>query len=235
MSDARAVLRAAGLAPKRSFGQNFLVSTHAVDAIAEACIPHVDVGRARVLELGAGTGTLTRASPNTSVSSFSALGANQPLPAPGGNYCFSNPTSDPQCAGATAPVCDPATGFCNGCTGPFGGATARPCPAPLDPVCAATGACNPCNGDFGTGSASACQLTGAPYCFLTGATAGSCGTCTTNADCAGTGHGGTLCNVASGTCGTACMDDTQCKATEWCAGTPGICIPKTLNGEHVPS
>ena len=61
MTDARAVLRRTGLAPKRSFGQNFLVSQHAVDAIAEACIPASEVGRARVLELGAGTGVLTRA------------------------------------------------------------------------------------------------------------------------------------------------------------------------------
>ncbi|CAN5924283.1 16S rRNA (adenine(1518)-N(6)/adenine(1519)-N(6))-dimethyltransferaseRsmA [soil metagenome] len=61
MSDARAVLRAAGLQPKRSFGQNFLVSPHAVEAIAEACVPAGEVGRARVLELGAGTGVLTRA------------------------------------------------------------------------------------------------------------------------------------------------------------------------------
>ena len=61
MSDARAVLRRTGLQPKRSFGQNFLVSPHAVEAIAEACIPESEVGRARVLELGAGTGTLTRA------------------------------------------------------------------------------------------------------------------------------------------------------------------------------
>jgi 16S rRNA (adenine1518-N6/adenine1519-N6)-dimethyltransferase len=61
VSDARAVLRRSGLQPKRSFGQNFLVSPHAVEAIAEACIPQSDVGRARVLELGAGTGTLTRA------------------------------------------------------------------------------------------------------------------------------------------------------------------------------
>ena len=162
-----------------------------------------------------------------------AAGANQPLPAPGGNFCFSNPTSDPQCANPS-PVCDPTTGFCNKCTGPFGGGTAHACALPLDPVCAANGACNPCDGDFGTGSMSACQLTGAPYCFLTGATAGSCGTCTSNADCTGAGHGGTLCNVPSGTCGTACTDDSQCKGTEWCAGTPGICIPKTLNGEHVP-
>jgi len=61
MSDARAVLRAAGLSPKRSFGQNFLVSPHTVEAIAAACIPDGDLGRARALELGAGTGVLTRA------------------------------------------------------------------------------------------------------------------------------------------------------------------------------
>lgn len=61
MSDARAVLRRAGLAPKRSFGQNFLVSPHTVEAIAKACIPDGDVSRARVLELGGGTGVLSRA------------------------------------------------------------------------------------------------------------------------------------------------------------------------------
>ncbi len=60
-SDARAVLRRTGLVPKKSFGQNFLVSQHTVDAIAAACIPDSEVGRARVLELGAGTGALTRA------------------------------------------------------------------------------------------------------------------------------------------------------------------------------
>lgn len=61
MTDARAVLKRTGLAPKRSFGQNFLVSPRAVEAIARACIPDAEVGRARVLELGAGTGVLTRA------------------------------------------------------------------------------------------------------------------------------------------------------------------------------
>ena len=59
--DARAVLRRSGLSPKKGFGQNFLVSQHTVDAIAAACIPDSEVGRARVLELGAGTGALTRA------------------------------------------------------------------------------------------------------------------------------------------------------------------------------
>jgi 16S rRNA (adenine1518-N6/adenine1519-N6)-dimethyltransferase len=59
--DARAVLRRAGLAPKKGFGQNFLVSSHVVDAIARACVPDDEVGRARVLELGAGLGVLTRA------------------------------------------------------------------------------------------------------------------------------------------------------------------------------
>lgn len=58
MSDPRAVLRRSGLAPKRSFGQNFLVSPHAVQAIAEACTPEAGLN---VVELGAGTGVLTRA------------------------------------------------------------------------------------------------------------------------------------------------------------------------------
>ncbi len=61
MTDPRAVLRRTGLAPKKSFGQNFLVSAHTVDAIAAACVPDSERGRARVLELGAGTGALTRA------------------------------------------------------------------------------------------------------------------------------------------------------------------------------
>lgn len=59
--DARAVLRRVGLAPKKSFGQNFLVSAHVVDAIARACVRDAEIGRARVVELGAGLGVLTRA------------------------------------------------------------------------------------------------------------------------------------------------------------------------------
>jgi 16S rRNA (adenine1518-N6/adenine1519-N6)-dimethyltransferase len=61
VTDPRVVLRRTGLAPKKGFGQNFLVSPHTVEAIAEACVPAGDVGHARVLELGAGTGALTRA------------------------------------------------------------------------------------------------------------------------------------------------------------------------------
>ncbi len=61
VSDARAVLKRRGLAPKKSFGQNFLVTPHTVEAIAAACVPASELGRARVLELGAGTGVLTRA------------------------------------------------------------------------------------------------------------------------------------------------------------------------------
>jgi 16S rRNA (adenine1518-N6/adenine1519-N6)-dimethyltransferase len=58
-SDARAILRRVGLSPKKGFGQNFLVSPHVVEAIARACVPDAEVGRARVLELGAGLGVLT--------------------------------------------------------------------------------------------------------------------------------------------------------------------------------
>lgn len=59
--DARAILRRVGLAPKKSFGQNFLVSPHVVDAIARACVRDDEIGRARVVELGAGLGVLTHA------------------------------------------------------------------------------------------------------------------------------------------------------------------------------
>jgi 16S rRNA (adenine1518-N6/adenine1519-N6)-dimethyltransferase len=61
VKDARAILRRVGLTPKRSFGQNFLVAPHIVDAIARACVPDDEIGRARVLELGAGLGVLTHA------------------------------------------------------------------------------------------------------------------------------------------------------------------------------
>jgi 16S rRNA (adenine1518-N6/adenine1519-N6)-dimethyltransferase len=57
--DARTVLREAGLRPKKSFGQNFLVSDSIARAIARACVPDDEIGRARVVEIGAGTGVLT--------------------------------------------------------------------------------------------------------------------------------------------------------------------------------
>ena len=60
-TDARAILRRVGLSPKKGFGQNFLVSPHVVQSIAEACVPDQDRNRARVLELGAGLGVLTHA------------------------------------------------------------------------------------------------------------------------------------------------------------------------------
>lgn len=160
------------------------------------------------------------------------VGESEPLPAPGGNYCFSNATNDPQCANPS-PVCDTVTGFCNGCSGPFGGGTPRACQVAVQPVCSPNGSCAPCNGDFATGAAFECQLSTAPYCFLTGPTTGACGKCTTNADCT-TDHPGTACNPTVGACGAPCTDDSQCKAgKEWCA--QGVCVPKTPNGEHVPN
>jgi 16S rRNA (adenine1518-N6/adenine1519-N6)-dimethyltransferase len=59
MIDARVLLREAGLSPKRSFGQNFLVNDRVLGAIAAACVPDAEVGKAVVLELGAGLGALT--------------------------------------------------------------------------------------------------------------------------------------------------------------------------------
>ncbi len=54
------MLREAGLRPKKSFGQNFLVAEGIARAIAAACVREDEVGAARVLEIGAGTGALTR-------------------------------------------------------------------------------------------------------------------------------------------------------------------------------
>ena len=54
--DPRRLLARYGLRPKRGYSQNFLVSRHAVEAIADAA--GISEG-ARVLELGAGLGTLT--------------------------------------------------------------------------------------------------------------------------------------------------------------------------------
>jgi 16S rRNA (adenine1518-N6/adenine1519-N6)-dimethyltransferase len=56
--DPRAVLKRHGLRPKRSWGQNFLVSGRAVAAITALC---VDRPGRHVIEIGAGLGTLTGA------------------------------------------------------------------------------------------------------------------------------------------------------------------------------
>lgn len=58
-TDPRAVLRAAGLTPKKGFGQNFLVESTVASKIAEAAVPDDEIGKAVVVEIGAGTGALT--------------------------------------------------------------------------------------------------------------------------------------------------------------------------------
>jgi 16S rRNA (adenine1518-N6/adenine1519-N6)-dimethyltransferase len=60
-AEARQILRSSDLHPKKSFGQNFLVSESVLHAMAAACVPNDEVGRAEVVELGAGLGALTRA------------------------------------------------------------------------------------------------------------------------------------------------------------------------------
>lgn len=56
--DPRTVLARHGLKPKHSFGQNFLVASAIVEKIAALCVPN---GQGRVVEIGAGLGTLTSA------------------------------------------------------------------------------------------------------------------------------------------------------------------------------
>jgi 16S rRNA (adenine1518-N6/adenine1519-N6)-dimethyltransferase len=56
--DPRTLLARHGLRPKRGYSQNFLISRHAVEAIARAAVPRAG---AAVVELGPGLGTLTAA------------------------------------------------------------------------------------------------------------------------------------------------------------------------------
>ena len=58
--DPRALLREAGLRPKKSFGQNFLVAPGVAEQIAAAAVPESEHG-VTVVEIGAGTGALTAA------------------------------------------------------------------------------------------------------------------------------------------------------------------------------
>ncbi|MCW5816192.1 MAG: hypothetical protein KIT84_34665 [Labilithrix sp.] len=163
-------------------------------------------------------------------------GGTQPPPA--GGLCLpTTATATGTCVDPT-PICDPVSGDCQPCSGPFGGGSPRACPVEVEPVCMTDGSCVPCNGDFGTGATQACQLFASPTCLTTGGLTGACGKCTTNADCAGPGHAGPVCNVNNGVCGTACTNDADCKTTEWCAPRApdgsNVCIPKTPNGEPVP-
>jgi 16S rRNA (adenine1518-N6/adenine1519-N6)-dimethyltransferase len=57
----RDVLRRTGLAPKKSFGQNFLDAPAVCEAIAAACVHEDEVGQHPVVEWGAGLGSLTEA------------------------------------------------------------------------------------------------------------------------------------------------------------------------------
>ncbi len=61
--DPRTALKRHGLAPKHSWGQNFLVSQKAVSVIADACMPprSTENPPQTVAEIGAGLGTLTSA------------------------------------------------------------------------------------------------------------------------------------------------------------------------------
>jgi len=96
--------------------------------------------------------------------------------------------------------------------------------------CTDSNVCGPCTADFG-GMGAACS--GAtPFCALTGATMGICGRCTSNTDCVGRA-GGAVCDLVSGSCGTACNVDSDCAGTEWCPDSR-VCAPKVANGMSVP-
>lgn len=153
-----------------------------------------------------------------------------------------SPSAPGTCPDGT-PVCDPTTGQCAKCSGPFGSGPPDPCEVATKPVCNGDGTCQPCGGDFGSGAANACQLANAPTCFASRdpAIAGSCGKCTTDTDCTAGTHSGPTCDVASGACGVSCTKDEDCPTSQWCAptnpatSTNGVCVPKVPNSQPVPT
>ncbi len=190
-----------------------------VQAKTNGCTPSTaagaggtSAGAARNATAGGGGTTEPAVKPGTTVTS---------------GYCFSNPTSDPQCATAQ-PVCDVTSGFCDKCNGAFGSGASSACPTATKPVCNSDGTCVGCTGDFP--AAGGCQTIADPTCVLAGPNQGECIKCTTNTDCAG--HPGTICDTVSGACGTACQSDADCDKTHWCTGQ-GVCVPKTPNGDPV--
>jgi MYXO-CTERM domain-containing protein len=162
-------------------------------------------------------------------------GATEPAIKPGSmgvtsGFCFSNPTSNPQCT-AAQPVCDVTSGFCDKCDGGFGSGTPSACASANAPVCAADGSCHPCAADYP--DPNGCETIALQTCVLSGPNQGQCIKCTSNADCAGH-ENRTSCDVVSGACGTACTTDADCSNVQWCTGAH-VCIPKTPNGDPVPN
>jgi len=158
-----------------------------------------------------------------------------------------------RCTTATAPTCNTTTGVCAACLADYGVASSRACARATEPVCLTAGAtagrcvecasytqcggakpvctganvCDTCNADFGAVGTRPCPSTPQPFCMAGGA----CGKCTSNTDCVG--RAGNICNLTTGSCGTVCTVDRDCRATEWCAA--GTCTPKAPNGDPLPN
>lgn len=192
-----------------------------------------------------------------------ACGAATPACLPSGSCGQCSASNSSACVGGT-PICDTATNTCTACNGDFGSGNSAACGSAALPACLPNGtcgecsatnssacvgakpvcdtaanACAPCNGDLGSGATLECPLAASPTCSTTVGSIGTCGKCLTNLDCAGHPNG-PLCNVLSGACGTACTQDSDCDANEWCdnptgvAGT-GTCTAKTPNGQLLPA
>lgn len=98
------------------------------------------------------------------------------------------------------------------------------------PLCSAN-VCVPCASDFG-GAGLTCPMD-LPLCVRDGATAGTCIRCTSNNDCTGN-PSGPICDTATGSCGNACVLDTDCTTEEWCTASR-VCSPTVPNGMPIPS
>lgn len=134
-------------------------------------------------------------------------------------------------------VCDAAagggTGLCRQCTA----TDATNCSGGT-PICdSAAFTCSACNGDNSTASTAACGSV-SPYCPGGGSACTTCGTAgaTTTCTAGGATHAGGVCQ-ATGACGNACVNETNCAATSWCdtGAGPAACTADIANGNLIPN
>ena len=137
--------------------------------------------------------------------------------------------NDHDCTTPAATACDTSTNQCVQCTSANNSACTSSTPICVQKTCAA------CTGDNGSGAVAACPTAANPFCDATGA----CRACSSNAECTTGTHQGSICDAATGACGTACNNDADCAAGNWCNNPSGgsfggNCAPRVANGQPLP-
>jgi len=130
---------------------------------------------------------------------------------PGTHTCHAACTTNAQCTGRAATICDTAAGVCVGCN------TATDCPAAAKVCGATTETCVECAGNSDCPAA-------APRCL---ASNGTCVECVGNSDC---GTSAPVCSPETFMCRAGCTADSQCAAAApHCDTATSTCVQCTAD------